>query len=398
MASSPYRVLLRSPAVRSQALSGLLAQTTQGAGGIGIILVIHSHHGSLALAGAVVGAVSIAGGLARPAQGRFIDRRGPRGLMAATGVVHCAAVIAIVMLSDAHGPGLALVALGVLAGASLPPVSTCMRVAWGAATGEGDRTSAYSLVYLTQELAILTGPLLLSAVIAASGPSAALATVAVVTGVGTLGFAASLPAVLERGASSPRKRGGAVLRSRGVQALLPVAALVGAVIGGVEVGVPTFATAHHAPAAAGLLIAILSIGGIAGAAMYGARRWHLAPTGRLLGLLAALTVAAALAVPAPDLILLAVALGLVGLPLNPSLTTVSLLLDSHVSPASAAEAFGWLSTGIAGGTGLSSALAGAVTHPGDPRPAFVVAAVAALIATVVVAIGRRTLAGVPAET
>ena len=58
MASSPYRVLLHSPAVRWQALSGLLAQTTQGAGAIGIILVIRGHQGSLALAGAVVGAGS----------------------------------------------------------------------------------------------------------------------------------------------------------------------------------------------------------------------------------------------------------------------------------------------------------------------------------------------------
>jgi MFS family permease len=393
MASSPYRVLLRSPAVRWQALSGLLAQTTQGAGAIGIILVIRGHHGSLALAGAVVGAVSIAGGLARPAQGRFMDRRGARGLMAATGVVHPAAVVAIVALSDAHAAGTVLVLLGVLAGASLPPVSTCMRVTWGGATAGGDRTSAYSLVYLTQELAILTGPLLLSAVVAASNPSAALVTVAAVTGAGTLGFAASLPSRFERSTASPRQRGGALLRAPGMRALIPTAALVGAVIGAIEVGVPTFATAHHSPAASGLLVAILSIGGIAGAAIYGGRGWELAPIGRLLVLLAALTVAVAITIAAPGLIVLGVALALVGLPLNPSLTTISLLVDVHVSASSAAEAFGWLSTGIAGGAGLSSALAGVVSHPRDPRPAFVVAAVAAAMATLLAALARRTLGG-----
>ena len=391
MASSPYRVLLRSPAVRWQALSGLLAQTTQGAGAIGIILVIRGHHGSLALAGAVVGAVSIAGGLSRPAQGRLIDRRGARGLMAATGVVHPAALVAIVALADAHAAGGLLVALGVVAGASLPPVSTCMRVVWGAATGGGDRTSAYSLVYLTQELAILTGPVLFSAVVVASDPSAALVTVAAVTGAGTLGFAASLPSELEQSAPSPRGRGGALLRAPGMRALIPTAGLVGAVIGAIEVGVPTFAAAHHSPAASGLLIAILSIGGIVGAAIYGGRRWKLAPIGRLLVLLGALTVAAAIATAASALIVLGAVLALVGLPLNPSLTTISLLVDSHVSASSAAEAFGWLSTGIAGGTGLSSALAGAVSHPGDPRPAFVVAAVAAACATLLAALARRTL-------
>jgi MFS family permease len=392
MASSPYRVLLRSAAVRWQALGGLLAQTTQGAGAIGIILVIRGHHGSLALAGAVVGAVSIAGGLARPVQGRFIDRRGPRGLMAATGIVHPAAIVAIVALSDARAPGAVLVALGVLAGASLPPVSTCMRVAWAAATAGEDRTSAYSLVYLTQELAILTGPLLLSAVIAVSDASVALVTVALVTCVGTLGFAATLAPDLGRGAAS-RERGAPtfLLRAPGMRALLPAAGLVGAVIGAVEVGVPTFAIEHHAPAATGLLIAVLSIGGIVGAAIYGARRWALEPTRRLLALLAALTVATALTIGAPGLLVLGVVLALVGLPLNPSLTTISLLVDWHVSASSAAEAFGWLSTGLAGGAGLSSAIAGAVSHPGHPRPAFIVAAVAALAATLLVAAARRTL-------
>jgi MFS family permease len=392
MASSPYSVLLRSPAVRWQALGGLLAQTTQGAGAIGLILVIRGHQGSLALAGAVVGAVSIAGGLARPVQGRFIDRRGPRGLMAMTGIVHPAAVVAIVALSDGHATGAVLLALAVLAGASLPPVSTCMRVAWGAAAAGGDRTSAYSLVYLTQQLAILAGPLLLSAVAAASNASAALVTVAAVTCVGTLGFTASLAPDLQRSAPSPRDRGGALLRAPGMRALIPTAGLVGAVIGAVEVGVPTFATAHHSPAASGLLIAILSVGGIAGAALYGGRGWGLAPVGRLLVLLAALTVATAIAIAAPGLIVLGAVLAVVGLPLNPSLTTISLLVDSHVSASSAAEAFGWLSTGIAGGTGLSSALAGAVSHPGHPRPAFIVAAVAAVTAMLVVAAARRTLA------
>jgi MFS family permease len=178
-----------------------------------------------------------------------------------------------------------------------------------------------------------------------------------------------------------------------MRALIPTAALVGAVIGAIEVGVPTFATAHHSPAASGLLVAILSIGGIAGAAVYGGRHWELAPIGRLLVLLAALTVAVAITISAQALIVLGVALALVGLPLNPSLTTISLLVDVHVSASSAAEAFGWLSTGIAGGAGLSSALAGAVSDPGDPRPAFVVAAVAAATATLLAALARRTLSG-----
>jgi MFS family permease len=176
-----------------------------------------------------------------------------------------------------------------------------------------------------------------------------------------------------------------------MRVLFPTAILVGAVIGGFQVGVPTFAAAHHAPAASGLLIAALSIGGIAGAAIYGGRRWRLLPTSRLLALLAALSAAAAITIPAPGLVALGAVLAIAGLALNPSLTTISLHVDWHVSAANAAEAFSWLSTGIATGTGAAAAVAGAVTHPSDPRPAFVVATVAAVLATALVASARRAL-------
>jgi hypothetical protein len=73
------------------------------------------------------------------------------------------------------------------------------------------------------------------------------------------------------------------------------------------------------------------------------------------------------------------------------------LVDSHVSAASAAEAFGWLSSGLSGGTGAASAIAGAVSQPGQPRPAFVVAAAAAVAAALLVAGARRALAR-PADT
>ena len=410
MAASPYRVLLHSGPVRWQALSGLLAQTTQGAGGIGIILVLHGLHRSLALAGAVVGALSVAAGVARPVQGRLIDRRGPRGLMALCGIVHPGALAAIVALADGQAPGATLIAAAVVAGVTLPPVSTCMRVAWGTAVADGDRTSAYSLVYLTQEFSILAGPLLLAAVVSATSASTALVTVAAVACAGTLAFAASLPAELPRGTALSGASGGGgrsggsedsgrgssgdggVLIAPGMPALIATAVLVGGVIGALQVGVPIFATAHGAPAASGLLIAALSVGGIAGAAIYGGRSWRPSPTVRLLALLTGLGFVVAITVVASGLVVLGGALALAGLLLNPSLTTISLHVDWHVSRARAAEAFGWLSTGIASGTGAANAIAGAVSRPGAARPAFVVATAAGVAAALLVATARGRLA------
>jgi MFS family permease len=393
VSSRPYSALLRLPVVRLQAGAGLVAQITQGAAAIGIILVVRHDTGSLALAGGVVGALSIAAGLARPVQGRLIDRRGAAGVMAVCGVVHPAALAAIVGVSRLHGPKSLLLALGLLAGIALPPVSTSMRVEWAKVVPAQERTAAYSLVYLTQELAILTGPLILAALIAAVSASFALIAIAALSAGGTLGYAASVRAPSDRGSLPPSPKH-SVLRIRGMQVLLAVAVLMGAVIGGLEVAAPTFATAHGAPAAAGLLIAALSVGGVIGAAIYGSRRWRASASARLLLLLALLTTSLALMVAAQSLVVLGALLLLAGIPLNPALTTFSLLVDQHLPGRTAAEAFGWLSTALACGTGAGSAIAAAVTqHQRDARAALIVAAIAGAASAALGIATRETLGG-----
>jgi MFS family permease len=354
------------------------------------VLVVREHTGSVALAGVVAGMLAIGAGVARPVQGRLMDRNGLATLNAVCGVVHPAALIAIVGVSAADGPRALLIVLGVVAGLALPSISTAMRVAWGAAAGDGDRTAAYSMVYLTQELSLLTAPLIFAALTATSSASTGLIVVAALSGVGTLAFAVSVRSVHLESEEPAQRRRGNVLRAPGMLLLLASAAAVGAVIGGIEVGVPTLATAHHKPAAAGVLIAMLSIGGIIGAAAYGSRTWASDPGRRLVSLTIALTVCAAATVATQGLIVLGLVLLIAGLALNPVLTTLSVLVDRLTQAPTAAEAFGWLSTGISAGTGLAAAIAGVlVQHGASARPAFVVAAVAAAGATLLALALRR---------
>jgi predicted MFS family arabinose efflux permease len=389
---APYRALLRKPQVRWQAISGLLAQVTQGASGVGLILVIREHTGSLALAGGVVGALSIAAGVGRPLQGRLIDRRGAAGVVAIAGGGHALALGAIVWFAALHAPGIVLLALGALAGINLPPISTAMRVGWGERIDADDRTAAYSLVYLVQELAILGGPLILAAAVATAGASAAVLLIAGITATGALWFAAcsASPRPQGRGRSEANVH---VLRSRGVRILILIAMLLGGVIGAVEVAAPTLALSHRQPAASGLLIAALSVGGVGGAAVYASRRWQSGAAARLIALLGLLTISVSVAGTTTSLVVVGVLLLAAGLAINPTLTTISVLVDRHSPGRTAAEAFGWLSTGIAGGTGAASAIAGAVTQRGGSAgPAFLVAAVSALAAMAAAAACRSRLA------
>jgi MFS family permease len=380
---------MNRPGAAVQALAGLIGQMSQGVFGIGIVLVVREHTGSVALAGAVAGAVSVAAAVARPVQGRLMDRRGLARLNALCGIAHPAALIAIVAVSVDDGSHALLLVLGLVAGLALAPISTAMRVAWGEAAGDDDRTAAYSMVYLIQELSLLTAPLIFAALTAATSAAAGLVVVAALSGVGTLAFAASVRSLRTVHAQHARRRG-SLLRIGRMRMLLAIACAVGSVIGGIQVGVPTLAAAHHKPAAAGVLIAMLSIGGIIGAAAYGARPWAMDSRQRLVSLTSALTVCAAAMVAAQGLVLVGLLLLIVGLALNPALTTLSLLVDRLTAEPTAAEAFGWLSTGIAVGTGAAAAIAGVLVQHGDgARPAFAVTAVAALAAVLLAAALRR---------
>jgi predicted MFS family arabinose efflux permease len=175
-----------------------------------------------------------------------------------------------------------------------------------------------------------------------------------------------------------------------MQSLLAVAILLGGVIGAVEVGIPTLAIAHGTPAVAGVLTALLSVGGVIGAVFYGGRRWAAEPAARLLWLMAAVAAPVALMITTMSLPVIALLLVIEGLAINPALTTLSLLVDSVTPGPTASEAFGWLSTGISAGGGAGAASAGAlVQHGRDARPAFIAAALAAVAATALAVVARR---------
>ncbi|MEV4370813.1 MFS transporter [Nonomuraea sp. NPDC049637] len=370
----PYRDLFRLPGAGAQAVSGFLAQLTQQVAPVGMVLVVQDSTGSLALAGTCAAAFSVGAGMGRPVQGRLMDRRGPRVVLAATAFLHVVALIALVAAAAAGWPVWTSVVLAWVAGAGLPPISVSMRVEWGRRVPDGARTAVYSLVYLVQELAMLAGPPLFGLVIAVASASLALGAVAVGAGVGTLAFSRALRA---GGAASVRE-GGRVFADRRMPVLLAVVLLLGGTVGALQVGVPALSAARGVPAATGVLVAALSLGGIAGAAGYAARTWASSPAARLVGLMLALGVvltplAVVGALPVFWLVLFAG-----GLVLNPALTTSSLLVD-RFAPGAQGEAFGWLSTAVGVGGAAGSGVAGVAGQWfGAPAP-FLVGAASALL-------------------
>lgn len=385
MGGIPYRGLLGLPGVGAQAVLGFLAQLTQQVAPVGIVLVVQHASGSLALAGVTAAAFSVGAGMGRPVQGRIMDRRGARPVLAATALLHVAALLALVASARTGWPWWPMVVLSWVAGVGLPPISVSMRIEWGRRMAAEGRTTAYSLVYLVQELAMLVGPLVFGLLIAVASASLGLGVIAAAGGLGTLAFARALRVSSE---VSAQKRG-RVFADRRMLVLLAVMLLLGGIIGALQVGLPALATARGIPAATGLLVAALSVGGIAGAAAYGARSWGSAAQVRLVVLMLALGLVLAPLVLIGALPLFWAVLFGGGLVLNPALTTASLLVDEY-APAAQAEAFGWMSTALGMGGAAGSAVAGVVGEGFGPSAPFLAAAAFALLgAALATALLRR---------
>ncbi|MFB4285325.1 MULTISPECIES: MFS transporter [unclassified Nonomuraea] len=382
----PYRRLFGLPGVAAQGVLGFLAQLTQQVAPVGMVLVVQQATGSLALAGVTAAAFSVGAGMGRPVQGRIMDRRGPRVVLAVTALIHVAALLGLIGCALAGWPWWPMLVLAWVSGAGLPPISVSMRIEWGRRMAGEGRTAAYSLVYLVQELAMLVGPLVFGLLIAVASTSLALGVVAAAAGAGTLAFSRALRV----GSAPPEREPGRVFADRRMFVLLAVVLLLGGVIGTLEVGLPALAVARDVPAATGLLVAALSLGGIAGAAAYGARSWGSAVQVRLVGLMLALGVALAPLVLIGALPLFWAALFAGGLVLNPALTTGSLLVDEY-APAAQGEAFGWVSTAIGMGGAAGAAGAGVVGERFGPSAPFLSAAALALLgALLATSLLRRT--------
>jgi predicted MFS family arabinose efflux permease len=378
---------LRDRRALRQGATGLVAQLTQAAAGLGIILVVREAGGSLSLAGAAAGAFLIATGAARPVQGRLMDRHGPPPVLVPCAALHFAGFAGLVAWTQAEGASWPVLLFAIPIGLGEPPVSASMRLAWGRMAAAEDRTAAYSVVTLTQEVAVLLGPLLLAAVVALASAAAAVLVVGGLASAGTVALAAVMPREPHLEAGEGRR---SALRSRGVRLALAVNLTFALALGCVELAIPALTGERGVPAVSGLLLAVMSLGGILGAIAYASRRWGVDASGRLAVLLVVYAVAIAPLIATPSFAVMVLPLLLAGAALNPIVTTVALLVEDHAG-AAAAEAFGWQSTSLALGAAAGNALSGPLAQHHGASSAFAAGAIAATVAALFAAVSRRRL-------
>jgi MFS family permease len=393
-ATDRYARVLRAPNVARLLGAAVLARLPIGIDTLAIVLFVRAETGSFAAAGAVAAAFGLGSGLTSPLQGRLIDRHGHARVMLPLAGLHAASLGSLVGLGLAGAPTPALVACGLAAGASIPPVGSVVRpMLPRLLEGRvGLLPTAYALDGIAIEMVFIAGPLLTAVVVSVASPAAALvvACAFVLAGTVVLVTAPASRAWRPSPAAERRHLLGA-LAAPGVRTLVAATAPVGFALGATEVTMTAFASDHGSRAAAGALLALWALGSGVGGLAYGGRDHRLPPAARWVRLAVAFPLCSIPLALAPSIPVMALLAPIAGLGLAPLLAAVNQVIGDVAPPGAVTEAFAWPITAIALGASAGSATAGAIVDASGWRPSFVAVVAAGLAGGAIALAGRATL-------
>jgi MFS family permease len=388
---SRYRVLFSVPGFGRLLVSSILGRLPSGMFSLAILLFVRGRTGSFLDAGLTVGAFTLAGALVAPLQGALVDRIGQRRVLLPAALAQTTLLVVFVLLVRAGASVPVTIVLGSLAGALLPPISGCIRALWAEVAPDPQALeSAYALDAITQEVIYTLGPLLVGSVAVTLSPAAAVLLCAGITILGTLFFATSPLSRGRQGSTVDRTARGA-LTSSGLRTLLCSVVFGGMVIGAAEVGLPALAVHVGSRGSAGVLLALFSLGSMAGGLTYAAITWRLAPGWRYAAILLGLAVAVAPLI-AVDSLLAGLCFGAIaGLGVAPMLSCQFSLVGALAPAGTETEAFTWHRAATVGGIAAGSALGGALIDSLGVSGAFTLGCASALAACGLALLGHRQL-------
>lgn len=386
-----YRTLISIRGVRAPLVFSTLGSVPIGMYGLAILLLVRDMDRSYGQAGLLVGVFSLANAFGAVAQGRLMDRFGQTGVLRVAACAHLPALAALVLAARADAPASVLAVFALCGGASLPQLPAAMRSLWNGLVADPDlRATAYALVAVVFEVAVVTAPALTAGIASLASAQVAL-IVAGGLGVGSaLAFTFTGPSRAWRG--TPHEIGWlGPLHASGMRTVFLALVTFGTAVGIVQVAVPAFADARGAAETGGVLLAALSAGSLAGGLIYGARTWPGTLRARLPVLLVGLGGAIALLALADTYVVLAALLVVCGLLLAPTTVVGSTLLDTVAPKGTVTEAFAAMVMGIVAGTAIGNALGGALVESASFEVAVLVAGGVAAVGAALALALRSTL-------
>lgn len=375
-----YSDLLKTKGVARIIAAQLTARFPSGMLSLAFLLHVEQQTGSYGAAGLVLAATSIGQAVAGPLTSRLMGRLGMRPVLISTLVVCVASVIAIGVL-PLTVPMYMLI--GLVCGLATPPVQPAVRTIYPKMVNSRQLTPLFSLDASAQEIIWVVGPVVTTFVSTQIGTVWGILLAAALMVIGGIWFISSPELGRVRIPRSKRAFGKVLTRPPVMLATIVGFLLIGA-CAAIEAGV--VAAFGHGGAEAGIVLAIFSIGSLAGGLGFGHAPISPWSTARRMFIVFFGTVLAAFSM---DFWWLAVTLFIAGIGIAPALAVLFAIVSASVKFSDTAEAYGWVGTGQLIGAALGSALAGFLIDGYDAVGAFWAAAVLAFLGFVVPAVGRR---------
>lgn len=344
-----YRDLLRTPGVARIIAAQLTARFPNGMTSLAILLHVERSTGSYGAAGLVLAAASIGQAIAGPVTSRWMGAWGMRRVLTLTTAV-CAAALLVLALVPLHLVGYMI--FGFVAGLSTPPVQSAVRTIYPKIVNSRQLTPLFSLDASLQEIIWILAPVLITIVATQIGTVPGLLLIVAILVGGGAWFILSPEVGRVRIPRSRRGFGKVLAKPVVLLATITGFLLIGA-CAAVEVAV--VATFGHGGLEAGLVLAIFSIGSLAGGLSFGhvpIGRWAMAR--RLTVVAVGLTAA----IVALDFWWISGSLFVAGIGIAPALAVMFAMTSASVKFSETAEAYGWIGTGQLIGAAAGSAVAG----------------------------------------
>ncbi|MBC7441235.1 MAG: MFS transporter [Ramlibacter sp.] len=378
---SSYWTLLKTPGVARVIAAQLTARFPFGMLSLAFLIHIEQVYDSYGSAGLVLGAMSIGQAIAGPLTSRLMGRWGMRPVILTTLVV-CA--ISIVTMALVTMPIYALMAIGLVAGLSTPPIQPAVRTIYPKIVNSRQLTPLFSLDASAQEIIWVLGPVIATFVAIQVSSVAGILLAAVFLVGGGIWFLV-LPEVGRVRTPRSRRKLGVVLKRPPVLLSTIVGFMLVAACAAVEAGV--VAAFGHGSSDSGWVLGIFAAGSLIGGLALGHAPigpWALA--GRMLVVTVGLSLAA---LGNLSFWWLAATLLLAGIGIAPAFAVLFGIVSASVKFSDTAEAYGWVGTGQLMGAAMGSAIAGFMIDHSGATAAILVAAGFAALGTLIPALGRR---------
>jgi MFS family permease len=382
----PYLSVLTVAEARRLFLALLFVRLGYAMISLSVVLLAVDRTDSYRAAGVATGSFFLVSGLTAPLRGTLVDRLGQTRPLAVYLPAFC---LTLSLMPLAHSP-VVLAVLSGLAGATSPPLIASARPLWRDIVGTERLRTAYALDSVQTQTSMVVGPVAAAALTALVGPSVTLWTIAVAVAVGGAQFM-RLPASRRWRSAARLAHAGSALHASGMRTLIALAACIGAVFGSLAVALPAWADQHGSAGGGGLLLGLLSLGGVAGGTWWGTRAGSTSP---VRALFVATVVVAAAAAPMSlvgSTVALSTLLLVIGFCFGVGNVVALELIDRAAPPGTAVSAFTWMIQAEMTGMAAASSLAGTLAEVRSASAALVIVLPAAVAVPLLIGLRRRTL-------